>query len=195
MPLLSEFWGAQRPILQWNRCGEHTRCRMKMSSLPITKNDACRLLIELGYARGYAVIPEFRVAVPTPTTGLPLSEQKATKRQSLDIAWVKRLPKTTPLQQDVWQKHWALHAAIEIEAYDVQPSSFAKHLAQLPRIATASGVIGTRFIALYSQAFDRSSLSRKNLSGKIAKLRSAAAPVGITVFLVGTPGWQTVLPP
>jgi hypothetical protein len=161
----------------------------------MTKNDAYRLLIELAHRRRYIAIPEFRVAVPTPTAGLPHSEQLAMKRQSLDLAWVKPLPNKPSLQNGIWQWHWALHAAIEIEAYNVHPSSFRKHLRQLPLIATTGGSQPTRFIALYSQAFDRSSLSGKNVSAKLAKLQNAAAPAGITVFLVGAPDWQALLPP
>ena len=173
------------------RLGGHMSNQLQVQPQLITKNDTYRLLIELGIKSGYVVIPEFRVDL---SNFIATKSGKNMGKKNIDLVWLKRKCNAGQYQADVWENHWDIHAAIEIEAYDMAAASFQKHMQQFPCLTTALPCKQSKFIALYSAAFDRSALRKRNPSALINKHTKAAAASHITVFCIGNNGWQSLLP-
>lgn len=172
-----------------------------MPSTRITKNDTYALLVAEGIARKFQVIPEFRVRVPEPGQTQEASERKLGRYKSIDLAWLQPLQNQSGLQSDVWPCHWNLVAAFEIDGCNVSKTSeFHRHLVDLPTIQTRGTCPLERFVVLYTDAYDRSPLSKRNWDDNIAeRLALARKQTGergsaVHVFSAGAADWSSVLP-
>lgn len=113
----------------------------------VTKNDIYAELVGLGVAKGFQVIPEFRVTVP------------GNRRKNIDLVWAERLQTPLPHCERKSFDCWTIHATFEIDACDVRNiagKEFDRHLQDLPAITNSNdSTIIQHFIVLYSTAHDR----------------------------------------
>jgi len=111
----------------------------------VTKNDLYAYLTREGVRRGYDVIPEFVLKLPT------------SKTRKLDLVWAKRRANRKGNQDAENADYWRLKAIFEIEGCNVRalPNEFNRHAESFRYIAATYGKSVKRYVVLYTEAFDR----------------------------------------
>lgn len=168
-----------------------------MTSQRISKNDTYALLIAEGVSRNFIVVPEFRVRIPTKNQSQLEAEKAMGRYKCLDLVWLERVPQAPLLQECPWPIHWKIAAAFEIDGCNVSiTNEFERHISDLPKIYTRGAFNFERFIFLYTSAFDRSQLDRKNWDSDIKQRADVAAhrEPSIGVLSAGSANWKDYLP-
>ncbi|WP_446327080.1 hypothetical protein ACRHQN_27645 [Burkholderia pseudomallei] len=141
----------------------------------VTKNDLYAELVQLGVAKGYVVIPEFRVRLAD-----------GHRDKNIDLVWATRKPNVGVKQDRKSPQYWTLHAAFEIESCDVRNilgKEFDRHIRDLPTVENVDPATPIfHSIVLYTTAYDRKWKPQRDVDADI-RLRKSWAK-GSTVVVI-----------